>query len=582
MTSTWAKVVGLALAVCALILLLPIPKPASGGPEVKGRPAAARDLDEAEVLRWLTDHPEAAGRIIRQLQAPTAAKDLQFEEVAPTAVPHASAGVVAWENRLYVWSGYSTEGRPHYDRTTALEIFDGEKKAWRKGADLPDGRSSMGCFALNGKIYSIGGEASPSGTFTSNVYRYDPATDKWTELKPFPASAWAPLCAVCAGKAYVISGRRGYGGTEKDVYVYDEEKDVWQKRADIPTSIMEGASVTIEDRIYVFGGVHGESESERSYLKTLQIYDTAKDEWITEETPVRMYCPQAVKYDGEVWLFPRQLLDESGKDLPCPWAFRYSPVARRWTQYRIDKPESLSLHSLPVVVDGRVYFTEFYENGKRKTKICRLDLRTAGPGQPLNVEAARSVKKPAEPPAYGTTITFTKVTLNDKPLDADRPTITVKPGDNIAGKVEFHVNRLGPATSIFPVAGTVSWDRTERVAVSRHLEPGEHDVRYTGPLRDTRRALLAVDGPGDGPHPPRRAGADGSRSASAVRLAEVVAGAGRLRRAGRDRVGGADATGPGLPGSSDRAGGRPLDRRHRVDHRSAGRVWRPGQGDSRD
>ena len=59
-----------------------------------------------------------------------------------------------------------------------------------------------------------------------------------------------------------------------------------------PTRLNGGGRCrAIEDRVYVFGGVHGESESDRSYLKTIQIYDTAKDEWTTEHLPVRMYCP---------------------------------------------------------------------------------------------------------------------------------------------------------------------------------------------------------------------------------------------------------------------------------------------------
>ena len=183
MTGTKAKIAGLGLLACLGVVLLtyrPATAPAgvdeaaaASGPEAAAAPnpgrgqvapgPPARELDEAQVLRWLEDHPESAGRIIKQLQASTSGKGLQFEELPPMTVPHVSAGVVAWKDRLYVWSGYSTEGQPHYDRTTALEIFDGEKNAWQKGADLPAGRSSMGCFALDGKIYSIGGEGSPSG-----------------------------------------------------------------------------------------------------------------------------------------------------------------------------------------------------------------------------------------------------------------------------------------------------------------------------------------------------------------------------------------------------------------------------------
>lgn len=107
-------------------------------------------------------------------------------------------------------------------------------------------------------------------------------------------------------------------------------------------------------------------------------------------------------------------------------------------------------------------------------------------GAPAGASVGES-QGPKEPPAYGTTIAFGAVTLNNQTLDSAAPVLKVAAGGEIAGTIELRIDRLGPATSIFPVAGTVSWDPNERVEISRHLAPGQHEVKYTIQQRAPRR-----------------------------------------------------------------------------------------------
>lgn len=110
-----------------------------------------------------------------------------------------------------------------------------------------------------------------------------------------------------------------------------------------------------------------------------------------------------------------------------------------------------------------------------------------------------ATQEPKEAPAYGTTISFGPVTLNNETLDSAAPVLKVAAGGPIAGTIELHINRLGPATSIFPVAGTVSWDRNERVEISGHLDPGQHEVKYvirqTAPQRPGTYWIFVSAGP---------------------------------------------------------------------------------------
>lgn len=141
------------------------------------------------------------------------------EAVASAAGWHRSAATIAYNGKLYVWSGVPTDNSDQ--RSSMMEIYDPATGKWSTGAEAPAPRNGMGAFELGGKIYSVGGEGPRSAMFTSDVHRYDPATNTWEKLNNFPTSAWDIMFVVCDGKAYAFGSHHGYGPTFPDTYVYD-------------------------------------------------------------------------------------------------------------------------------------------------------------------------------------------------------------------------------------------------------------------------------------------------------------------------------------------------------------------------
>ena len=84
----------------------------------------------------------------------------------------------------------------------------------------------------------------------------------------------------------------------------------------------------------------------------------------------------------------------------------------------------------------------------------------------------------ASGPAYGSRISFTGLELNGVQLDSRSPILRIQCGDKIEANIAIRVERHGPASSIFPVAGTCSWDRNCRNTLTKHLSPGTHDLVY--------------------------------------------------------------------------------------------------------
>ena len=221
------------------------------------------------------------------------------ELIQPMNVPHDIGGVEPYNGNAYVWSGFTTPD----GRTTILEVYNPTTNTWTQKASVPDARNGMGNFVLNDNLYSIGGEANPSGNFTNTVYRYNVASDSWTAINPFPTNIWHPMTAVCNGVGYVIGGRHGYGQTYSHVYSYNESVDLWDSKAPMPYSTMQSGVVAYDSKIYVFGGNHKTNESSNEWVKKVQIYDTVQDSWSYGiDMPVILSTTQAVVYNNSAWI----------------------------------------------------------------------------------------------------------------------------------------------------------------------------------------------------------------------------------------------------------------------------------------
>ncbi len=126
---------------------------------------------------------------------------------------------------------------------------------WTEGAPMPTARSEVTSAVLDGKIYVIGG-FQVSGSNTSAVEAYDPATDSWEQAAPLPVTLDHAMAATVGGKLYVVGGYRVFGSEiSSSTYEYDPASDSWIERAPLPRERAAGAAVAADGVIYLLGGV---------------------------------------------------------------------------------------------------------------------------------------------------------------------------------------------------------------------------------------------------------------------------------------------------------------------------------------
>lgn len=138
--------------------------------------------------------------------------------------------------------------------------------AWSEGAPMPTARSEVTAAVLDRKIYVVGGFEA-TGTNTSAVEVYDPATDTWDSVAPLPIALDHAMAVARHGLLYVIGGYRVYDSDISSVtYEYDPSLDRWRTRSPLLLPRAAGAAVVVNDEvIYIIGGVGPEPEVVQAY-----------------------------------------------------------------------------------------------------------------------------------------------------------------------------------------------------------------------------------------------------------------------------------------------------------------------------
>ena len=143
---------------------------------------------------------------------------------------------------------------------------------------------------INDKLYVVSGcfEAdAPHGYFESCAplfYRYNPATDRWTQLPP-PSTVvgtddWSAfLGGVIDGKFYVMGGMRW--SSEAWFAVYDPATNKWTKlTTGFAKSRYGAASAVIGSKLYVIGGTRHKANTDGFDILAVTVrYDPTTGTW---------------------------------------------------------------------------------------------------------------------------------------------------------------------------------------------------------------------------------------------------------------------------------------------------------------
>ncbi|MDO9391265.1 MAG: kelch repeat-containing protein [bacterium] len=161
--------------------------------------------------------------------------------------------------------------------TGPLSAFTTRTSPWFIKASMPTARYNFCTAAVNGKIYTIGGQQA-SGRVLAVVEEYDPASDVWIGRTPMPTARTQAAAAVWNGSIYVFGGR-----SEDYVYniieVFDPVSNVWSVKDTMNKHRFGLGAGTVNNKIYIFGGATAIGEVYEYYTKSVLEYDPLTGRW---------------------------------------------------------------------------------------------------------------------------------------------------------------------------------------------------------------------------------------------------------------------------------------------------------------
>ncbi len=124
--------------------------------------------------------------------------------------------------------------------TTEVERFDPASNQWEQLTPLPEPRSSFDAVVIGDKLYVIGGWAlsgsEKTGTWCEKNYVADLTKNPiaWEALPDAPFRHRAHAVASTGGKIFAIGGLDKEGDSTQAVYVFDTASNSWSKGPDFP------------------------------------------------------------------------------------------------------------------------------------------------------------------------------------------------------------------------------------------------------------------------------------------------------------------------------------------------------------
>lgn len=172
----------------------------------------------------------------------------------PTAMAGGGAAVI---NHTLHYFGGDDANRNDAGDHFAIDLTD-PNATWQTRAALPDPRSHFGTVLLNGKIYAIGGQHGNDAGLTTvtTVSRYDPSTNKWSNLAPLPVavSHFASASFAIGNRVIVAGGETAHEQATNRITGYDVDSNSWKSLSPLPSARFSGVAVAIEGVIYFTTG----------------------------------------------------------------------------------------------------------------------------------------------------------------------------------------------------------------------------------------------------------------------------------------------------------------------------------------
>ena len=171
------------------------------------------------------------------------------EPLAPLLSVRQEHAVAVLAGEVFVIGGFTPNA------TNGVEAYDPASNTWRAVAPFPSVLHHANVSVIGERLFVAGFYVGSSFTDASgSVFEYDAVGDSWTERAPLPAGTERASACVAAldGALYLFGGARD--GSVADASTYDPATDAWRELPRLPEPREHCAAGAIDGRIVIAGG----------------------------------------------------------------------------------------------------------------------------------------------------------------------------------------------------------------------------------------------------------------------------------------------------------------------------------------
>jgi N-acetylneuraminic acid mutarotase len=226
-----------------------------------------------------------------------------------------------------------------------LEAYNPLTNKWKTLASLPVGLNHHAVAAYDGKLYVI----------KNKTYRYDPATNSWTDTLATAHFLREDATALTLGKYIWLIGGQKTGNIER----YSPESNKWTVLASMRQDRGHVQAVVYNGKIWALCGRDGNKADATHIgpLNSVEIYDTASNTWTDGPSTHDLRSGHAAAViDEKIIISAGEIYDtlpgSTGPKIVKTTEF-YDPLSNKW-YYGADMP-SAAHGTASFAYQGRMY-----------------------------------------------------------------------------------------------------------------------------------------------------------------------------------------------------------------------------------
>ncbi|MFT3784836.1 MAG: kelch repeat-containing protein [Tepidisphaeraceae bacterium] len=291
----------------------------------------------------------------------TSTAPLKWESKATMPLARYEAASASVGGKLYVFGGYYNTS---IQATPRVDVYDPATNKWTQLRNMPQTLTHAAQVVDGPYVYLVGGfVGNHPGAGTTSFWKYDTRSDTWSRGPSLPAPRGAGGLALINRKLYYVGGlvrAENVTVNQSEMWNLDlaNANATWQVRAPLPLGRNHFSTVSIGTKLYVMGGQNLWNEFNGNTSR-VDVYDYATNKWSVGASlpkPRGHTLATATVYNNKIYLLGGNTNGPlSGVQTPLSDVTVFDPATNRWTD--LTPLPGQRMGGVAGVIGNRLYFS---------------------------------------------------------------------------------------------------------------------------------------------------------------------------------------------------------------------------------